>query len=236
MSWSEDIGSVEKSDVMEDHYSKSDDPWGNRERQLYQKVLKYGAQKLFEYYNLYEKDQYPHDIKDDYLGSRDNIYCYDIGAGGGNILDTLIENFPDDKSKIHISGCDISESAIKFLNRHFNNYDKDFHIIDCDKYSNSSPNYYMAHADIITIVDVMYYWNNYRSALDEIWKTIKPGAIVLVADSIIPYQRRSYLKTKSDCKVLEEYTDYTVPMGALNDTGKNRFLKVKIYQKIRSNT
>lgn len=228
------IEAVEKSDVMEKHYSESTDPWGNRERQLYQQVLKYGSQRLFEYYKTEEMNQFPHDNPDDHLGPKDHVYCYDVGAGGGNILDTLIENCPEDLS-IHLSGCDISESAVRFLNSHFQEYDKDFHVIDCEEYLSTNPNYYLSHADIITIVDVMYYWGNkrdYRKSLDEIWDTLKPGAIVLVADSIIPYQRRSYYKSKSNCRVLEEYTDYTIPMGQLNDTNKSRYLKVKIYQKV----
>lgn len=228
------IAAVEKSNVMEEHYAQSNDPWGNRERQLYQKVLKYGAQKLFEYYKLYEMNQYPHDNENDYLGPRDHVYCYDIGAGGGNIIDTLIKNIPNDLT-IHLAGCDISKSAILHLESLFSEFDRGFDVLDCEEYYAKNPDYHMRKADIITIVDVMYYWGNkrdYRITLDEIWKTIKKGAIILVADSIIPYQRRSYFKSKSDCKVLEEYTDYTIPMGSLNNTNKSRYLKVKIYQKI----
>lgn len=215
------IEAVEKSNVMEDHYKESTDPWGNRERQLYQKVLKYGSSQLYKYYS--ETSPHP------------TVRCYDIGCGGGNILDTLLENKPDNL-EIILSGCDISESAIEFLNKHFSGYARDFKVIDCEEYSSNNPDPNLNDADIITIVDVMYYWGNkrdYRKSLDEIWSTLKPGAIVLVADSIIPYQRRSYFKSKSDCKVLEEYTEYCMPMGKLNDTNKNRYLKVKIYQKIK---
>ena len=217
MTWSDSIAAVEKSNVMEEHYAESTDPWGNRERQLYQKVLKYGAQKLFEY-----------------VGEKPIIKLYDVGCGGGNILDTLTENAPIDQ-ELFLSGCDISESAMTFLDEHFKNQSHLFNIIDCEEYSDENPDRCLQDADIITIVDVMYYWGNkrdYRTTLDEIWKSLKHGAVVLVADSIIPYQRRSYFKSKPDCKVLEEYTDYTCPMGSLNNTNKSRYLKVKIYQKL----
>lgn len=223
MSWSSDISSVEKSNVMEEHYAISNDPWGNRERQLYQKVLKYGSKRLFELFNKNNNN------------SRD-VYFYDIGVGGGNVLDTVIEN-RDKNLILHVGGSDISESAINYLyNSHnYDNYDPSFEILDEEEFYAKNENSVLKYADLITIVDVMYYWGSkrdYRTTLDEIWKYIKSGAIVLVADSIIPYQRRSYYKSKSDCKVIEEYTDYTVPMGQLNDTNKQRYLKVKIYQKL----
>lgn len=228
MSWSESIASVEKSDVMEQHYSESNDPWGNRQRQLYQKVLKYGSQKVFEYFNELHKNDY----REDYTPI---VELYDIGCGGGNVLDTLIENAPIE-SRLRLGGCDISESAIKFLDDHFKEYSHKFGLIDCEELSSENPPSGLSSADIVTIVDVMYYWGNkrdYRKTLDEIWNSLPYGCIILVADSIIPYQRRSYFKSKSDCKVLEEYTDYSCPMGQLNDTNKNRYLKVKIYQKVK---
>lgn len=221
MSWSNSIDAVEKSNVMEKHYAESTDPWGNRERQLYQKVLKAGSCKLFEYY---KKDHPASNI----------IKYYDIGVGGGNVLDTVIENCPSNID-LRVGGCDISESAINYLNENYKNNSK-FEVIDCEDYNHDeSFSEELSKADLITIVDVMYYWGSkrdYRTTLDEIWKTIKPGAIILVADSIIPYQRRSYYKNKPDSQLLEEYTDYTVPMGQLNDTNKQRYLKIKIYKKL----
>lgn len=215
------IDAVEKSNVMEQHYQESNDPWGNRRRQLYQKVMKYGATKLYEYFKSNNPD-------------RSDIYYYDVGVGGGNVLDTVIENKPDDIT-LHVGGCDISESAIKYLTENYSSFESKFEVIDCEEYDHKSPSNRLSNADIITIIDVMYYWGSkrdYRKSLDEIWDSLKPGAVILVADSIIPYQRRSYYKSKMDCKVLEEYTDYTVPMGQLNQSNKQRYLKVKIYQKV----
>lgn len=214
------IDKIEKSNVMEDHYSKSVDPWGNRESQTYQKVLKEACIRTFKFL----KDKNP----------KDNYAYYDIGSGGGNVLDTVLENKPQDIN-LELYGCDISESAYKYLkeNYHFSGFD----VIDLEDYNSNDSNQFLHNlnkADLITIVDVMYYFDakrGYKVTLDELWNTFKKGAIIVVADSLIPFQRRSYFKTKSDCTTLDEFTDYTQPVSTFNGN-KNRYLKIKIYQKL----
>ena len=211
-----EIEKIEKSNVMEDHYSQSDDPWGNRKRQLYQTILKEASQRAFKY-----------------LDSSEIIRHYDIGVGGGNILDTIKDNAPSGIT-LYQGGCDISQSAINYINDHYITYCSE--VIDCEEYDpaiNKSSG--MATADLVTIVDVMYYFGekrDYRTTLDKLWETFKSGAVIVVADTIIPYQRRSYFKSKPDCEVLEEFTEYSAPAGQINGTNKNRYLKVKIYRKL----
>ena len=203
---------IEHSDVCEEHYTETIDPWGNREFGRYTNTLR---NAVVDAYNL-------SDAKD--------IKLYDIGCGGGNVLDVWIENKPDDVN-LSLSGCDISETAIKWVNEH---YDGNFEVLDVESYDHNDTDELLANADIISLVDVMYLWGakkHYSKTMDELWETVKPGAIFLVADTLVPYQRRSYLKNKEDSETLEEFTESSTPVGS---SGKfNRYLKVKIYRKMR---
>lgn len=212
----EGIDDVEKSDSMNEHYNKSTDPWHNRERKLYQVVLK---KAMIDSINFTNKSK---------------IMYYDMGAGGGNVIDTAIENTPDN-IKLQVGGCDISQFAIDYLKKQYDD-PSGFDCMDLEDYLyKDNPVPHFSKADLISFIDVMYYFDTkryYKITLDEIWKAIKPGAVVLVADSIIPYQRRSYFKTKEDSELLEEFTEYASPVGRLNNSNKNRYLKVKIYRKL----
>lgn len=211
---------IEKSKDMEKRYAEGgNDSWGNRERQLYQKILKKAVELC------YEKVE---DLKE--------ITVYDVGAGGGNVTDVFVENLPEGKS-LKVRGCDISEKAIEFLGT-LGYKDSQFDLLDLEEYDHDkNKSETIANSDIVSFVDVMYYFGEkrgYKDTLDQIWKTIKPGAIILVADSLVTYQRRSYLKTKEDCETLYEFTDYTVPVSEeVTSAGKHwrRFLKIKIYKK-----
>lgn len=204
------IDVMEHSDVCEEHYIETTDPWGNREFGRYTETLK---KAVLDAYDL--------------VGKKD-VKLYDIGCGGGNVLDVWIDNKPYD-ANLSLSGCDISETAIKWINEH---YEGNFEVLDVENYDHTCPNKFLSEADIISLVDVMYLWGakkHYSKTMDELWDTVKSGAIFLVADTLIPYQRRSYLKNKEDSEVLEEFTESSVPVGS---SGKfNRYLKVKIYKK-----
>ena len=204
------IEPMEHSDVCEEHYVETNDPWGNREFGRYTNTLK---NAVVDIYNLMNKK---------------DINLYDIGCGGGNVLDVWIDNKPD-HVKLNLSGCDISETAINWINER---YEGNFEVLDVESYEHDHPDESLADADIVSLVDVMYLWGakkHYSKTMDELWETIKPGAIFLVADTLIPYQRRSYLKKKEDSEVLEEFTESSMPVGSSDKF--NRYLKVKIYRK-----
>lgn len=214
---------LEKSAVMNQRYENlGEDPWGNRERKLYQKIFKKAAQLAYQHLTIENKV----------------INLYDIGAGGGNVIDVWAENLPDGKV-LRISGCDISEAAIRYLEARYEN--GKFNLIDLEdyKYNETNQDYTdsIGVADIVSIVDVMYYFDakrSYHDTLDEIWKSIKPGAIVVVADNLVRSFRRDYLTKKEDAELLESYTDYTEKIcEETSDSGKkwNRYLKVRIMRK-----
>ena len=194
-----------------DLYKDNDDPWGNRETQRYAKAFHKAA-------------------KDAILATgKDVVRVFDIGCGGANIIDGFINACPEG-IELRLGGCDISEDSINWINER---YDGDFITYDIEDFDSENPIHEIVDADLISIVEVAYYWDvkkRYTKTFDEIWKAIEPGTIVLVADSLIPYQRRSYLGTKEDCEIVEEFTDYTEPIS--NNGRSNKYLKVKIYKKV----
>lgn len=212
---------LEKSKDMQARYAMGEDPWGNRERKLYQKIFKKATELAYKY-----------------LDKSDTINLYDIGCGGGNILDVWVENLPD-YCNLNISGCDISQDAINFLNIRYPNsvFDK----VDLEEYSSKVPLYNLAHADIISIVDVMYYFSRrpYQVTLDELLDTIHSGAIIVVADNQVRSFQRDYYGKKDNVEVLESYTDYTEPVCVEESVCSNgsirkwhRHLHVRIYRKL----
>lgn len=218
---------LEKSAAMENRYaSLGEDPWGNRERQLYQKIFKKATELAYEYIPGYDEADADGKVR---------VNLYDIGAGGGNVIDVWMENCPENFA-LNIYGCDISETAIAFLEKRY--ADSRFDLIDLEEYDcKSEPLANMASADIVSIVDVMYYFDvkrDYKETLDHIWDTLKSGAIVVVADNLVRHFRRDYFKKKEDCKVLEEFTDFTEKIcEETSESGRkwNRYLKIRIYQK-----
>lgn len=219
---------LEKSAQMENRYaSLGEDPWGNRERQLYQKIFKKATELAY---------QHLPEFKDVDADGKVRINLYDIGAGGGNVIDVWRENLPDNMS-LNICGCDISETAISFLEKRY--VDSKFDLVDLEEYDNTKSSLLnMAAADIVSIVDVMYYFDvkrDYKETLDHIWSTLRPGAIVVVADNLVRHFRRDYFKKKEDCMVLEEFTDFTEKIcEETSESGRkwNRYLKIRIFKKI----
>lgn len=218
---------IEKSADMEKRYEGGIDTWGNRERKLYQKILKKGVQYCF-----------------DECHNDESIICwFDIGAGGGNVWDTIEENIPSGV-KLFLKGCDISPVAIEHLQTRGNFRDDVDHeaiLVDLEEYDHSEVSILrdrLNHANIVSLIDVAYYFGEkrpWKNTMDEIWESLSAGTVVIVADSLIPYQRRSYFSTKDDCICLHDYTDYTVPVSdEVREDGRkwHRYLKVKIYMKV----
>lgn len=215
---------IEKSKDMERRYEEGIDTWGNRERRLYQSIFKKAVDlvKL----ELHDPGEYN---------------WFDVGCGGGNIWDTVLENSDPDIT-FTVSGCDIVLKAVEdLMTRYSETVRKDVFVCDLETEHHtgalSKLGFAFMRSDVISFVDVLYYLGekrDYRETLDELWSMIPTGCIVICADSLIPYQRRSYFKKKPDCTLLHSYTDYTEPVSEeVNPTGRkwHRYLKVMIYKK-----
>lgn len=215
---------LEKASDMAQRYSNgNEDPWGNRASQLYQRIFKKATELSYSH-----------------LGKSGEIRLYDIGCGGGNIIDTWVENKPEG-STIKVTGCDISPDAINYLLARYP--DGEFDCVDLEEYNCNDPLENLAKADVVSIVDVMYYFDakrHYGITVDQIWDTIKPGAIVVVADNLVRSFRRDYLGKKDNCETLDSYTEDSEPVSTEQSisetTGKvrtwHRYLKVRIYRKL----
>lgn len=222
---------IEKSADMEKRYEGGIDTWGNRERQLYQKIFKAAVEKIKGY--LGESYRITNGVP---------VYEWvDIGCGGANILDTIVEN-QDDKHQWSLRGCDLSKVAIEDVKQRYP--DGKFFTLDLEEYpdftdeSHQDFTDYLNSADVVSIVDVAYYFGDkrpWKDTMKAIWRSIRPGAIVVVCDSLIPYQRRTYYNTLKDSELLEAYTDYTERVSVeVREDGHewHRYFKVMIYRKL----
>lgn len=218
---------IEKSADMEKRYEGGIDTWGNRERQLYQKIFKSAVDKIKGYLNPNPTNEV--------------IYNWvDVGCGGANILDTIVEN-EDQFYGWKLYGCDLSQVALKDVRERYP--DGKFMPVDLEEYPDKDNKChdefrdYLRGADVVSIVDVAYYFGEkrpWKDTMKAIWDDIRPGAIVVVADSLIPYQRRSYFRTMEDSALLSLYTDYTEKVSTeTRGDGRewHRYLKVLIYRK-----
>lgn len=211
---------IQKSKEMEDIYSV-DDPWSNKARGLYNVLGKRMLDEVIKYL------KYP-----------EFTWC-DIGCGGGNLFDGITYCAKSTElCNWKFTGVDSSQNAIDFLKKDPRYIDVVIQKMDMQDFkSTDDMTPIWSNADIISFVEVTYYYDrvDHRTAMTEFWKSLKPGQIVIVADSLIPYQYRDFLRTMSDSEMLSSYTDYSMPVSTnnINKSGKQwtRWLKVRIYRK-----
>jgi hypothetical protein len=97
------------------------------------------------------------------------------------------------------------------------------------------------------MVDFLQYLGHKRSngkynrgryvTFDVIWSEIAVGALVIIADGSIPYQFRDYPKKLRDSRLLEAWTDYTMPTITRDPSvprSTNRYHKYRVYQKVEA--
>jgi SAM-dependent methyltransferase len=206
---------------MEDLYADNLDPWQNGKRGLYNVLMRQLVSKIALH-----------------LTTR-RVEWHDIGAGGGNVLRGIELNRSEIVPGIifDYAGVDLSPTAVSAIldSREFG---FKFEQADLEEYIYDPTNPPLwSSADIISWIEVLYYFGDkrpWKQSFEEFWKGVKPGAIVIVADSLIPYQYRDYLKKHEGAELLDEYTDYTQAVHIeTRADGRNwtRWLKVRVYRK-----
>lgn len=207
---------IQRASEMEDLYANDIDPWGNARRGLYNILMK----------ELVEKVESHTD--------KESLEWCEIGAGGANVMRGIKHNAT---LPINFTGVDLSETAIKALIED-TDFGNEFYQMDLETYIHDPEDPPVWNtADVISWIEVLYYFGDKRPwkiSFDEFWKGVKPGAIVIVADSLIPYQYRDYLKKASDAILLESYTDQSIAVSKeKRDNGSEwtRWLKVRVYRK-----
>lgn len=200
----------EKSDTMEERYSRDIDTWRNKNR--YDDIVKDLVQKVEDNIEL------------------DKFKWIDLGCGPGWVVDSFRKA---SKKDIEFYGCDISETAIKYgiENKLIN---PDSYVGDLNTLKSDEEKFY--NYEVVSLVDVMYYLGgsgirDWHDTAKSIWDNMKPGTILVVADCLVRFQYREIWKKFDGCQILEEYTEYVKPV-CYSDDGKRRNLKVKIYKKI----
>jgi hypothetical protein len=210
---------IQRASDMEDLYANNPDPWNNGGRGLYNILMKELVDRMQKYLE--------HNV---------TVWC-DIGAGGANVLRGIELHQKQYDKELQYSGVDLSAAAVKQLNES-GEFGTDFVQMDLEEYVYDPENPPVWNdAAIISWIEVLYYFGDkrpWKESFEEFWKGVRPGSIVIVADSLIPYQYRDYLKKHEEAELLEEYTDYSHEVSIEKRAdGKTwtRWLKVRIYRK-----
>ena len=212
----------EKSSSMEDKYSKSPDPWKNGERGIYYPMMEKLISELFV---------------DDLVGFTNFLWC-DIGCGGGNVGKAIHKACKDRNKSFNMYGIDISHSAIEYLQQDPENPYDVLRCLDIETLDDEEAISIFNKMDVISMIEMMYYLGEkkpWKKTIDTIWNALHPGTIVVIADGLISYQYRDYLKNKEDAELIVYYTDMETPVcREISDNGRewNRYLKVRIYKKL----
>lgn len=200
----------EKSDTMEERYSRDIDTWGNKGR--YDEIVKNLVSKVEGHLQQGE------------------FKWIDLGCGPGWVVDSLRKA---SKKIIEFYGCDISDTAIKYgiENKLIN---PDSYVGDLNTLKSDENKFHKYEA--VSLIDVMYYLGgsgtrDWHDTAKAIWDNMKPGTILVVADCLVRFQYREIWKKFEGCQILDEYTEYVKPVYITED-GKRRNLKIKIYKKI----
>ena len=177
-------------------YEESQDPWGNKETGIYKRILKPFIEVLDKHLN----------------NVPDPIKVYDLGAGGGNIVDAL--NYLSSKD-LHIDGCDVSQKAVDYLNA---TYLGSFNTVDLETFlstEDSKTKEKLSSSDVVTFIDVIYYMNRkryYKDTVMEIWKALKPGALLFYGDNLRRFQYRQFIKDLPNAELILDLCNYDEPV------------------------
>lgn len=202
--------SKEKSDTMEERYTRNIDTWGNKDR--YDDIVQNLVSKVEKYIN------------------ENSVKWLDLGSGPGWVVDSLRKSARKD---IVFSGYDISETAIRYGidNNLLNSDSKVFDLNDLKFGEKAFYNF-----KVVSLIDVMYYLGgsgirDWHETARAIWDNLAQGSILVVADCLVRFQYREFWKSLDGCEILEDYIEYSKPVY-VTDNGNRRNLKVKIYRKM----
>lgn len=210
------------SEYMEKFYSESDDPWGNKGK----------------YINWFSGIESQLDV-----GSR--VQLVDIGCGGGHVLEGLVSNLSKLETDIKLTGVDISQSAIDYLNKDERFIDLLSEPFQCKSITDEDykvPVSKDGRVTVYSMVDVLYYIRSYdwHQVARRIMDQVPVGSYVVVADSLRRPQYRYYYRDKYKP---EEYGIEVVDYGKsetpvseeVTESGRifRRWLNWVVYRKVQ---
>lgn len=211
------------SSQMIDAYDRDLDVWGNGETRIFEKVVPSLMQMLETSTSL---------------TMHQSVKWCDLGCGPGYFLDAVVK-YPGDY-RIHPSGCDISKKAVEHCKTLWPDddgccfssfYQADLDIIDKEGQDRDTVQQLVRSAEIVSLIDVLYYLVDYRRTFDALWQMLDPGTVVVISDVNIRYHRRVYPKKFSDALHLASWADATVPMVKASAEMTSRYMKYAVYMK-----
>lgn len=154
----------------------------------------------------------------DSIGATNLSRVYEVQAGHGHMIDLLREVFKlyDIDPKIYAT--ELNEKLSASLNNIYG------HLVQQEVNSDV-----LANVDLVVIAEATSTIPHWKKYVDTIVQSLKKGAYVLVMDSAVSSNYRSYLKTVSEVRLADEFTFKDAP--AYKDRqGRNRLLKARLYQ------
>lgn len=221
--------------TMLEAYRLDLDFWGNGERKLYHIVTRSLANFLID--NVTS------------VGGNTMVFWCDIGCGPGYFLEGMRETLrkpgfdvvgsPNETSRpgpvLIPSGVDVSPEALQRCRQVFQL--DDFIEVNLDTYKRSEGNLVMPwiNADVVSFIDTLQYFKNYRRTFNEILEGLQTGTVIVVADGMVRSNLRDYPGTLDNVAAIGSWTDYSTPVTP-RDPGdphsKNRYLKYRVYRKM----
>lgn len=213
--------------TMLEAYRLDLDFWGNGERRLYHTVTKSLAEFLVKSVSS---------VRDSTM-----VFWCDVGCGAGFFLEGMSETLRAQGPLLIPSGVDISPEALRRC-RMVVPYaavesTTDFMEVNLDDYKRGEGNSVMPwiNADVVSFIDTLQYFKNYRQTFKEIWDGLKVGTVVVVADGMVRSNLRDFPASLDDAAQIGSWTDYSVavtPRDPNEKLSKNRYLKYRIYRKM----
>jgi ubiquinone/menaquinone biosynthesis C-methylase UbiE len=107
----------------------------------------------------------------DELEIRDNLKILDVGFGNGYLATRIMK-----KGKCYLEGIDISEDMVKKATANNRKYveagNMKFKLGDC-----CSMDYQDGSFDVVTTMNTIYFWEDTRKGMSEIYRVLKSGGV-----------------------------------------------------------
>ena len=215
------VGQVGDRLTMLEAYRRDLDFWGNGERKLYHTLTKSLSKFLAENVGP---------VRDNAM----HFWC-DIGCGAGFFLEGLCETMRAEGPLVIPSGVDVSPEALTRCRTLWPH--GEFVEVDLDKYKRLEGNMTMPwiNADVVSFIDTLQYFKNYRETFKEIYDGLQVGTIIVVADGMVRSNLRDFPKSMDSVACVGEWIDYSTPVtprDPSNPKSKQQHLKYRVYRKL----
>lgn len=214
------VDKYETDEYTETFYQNSPDPWDNKGKYV----------KWFE------------GLVNEKLERKPSVFLYDIGCGGGHVLEGLVSEFSKISEDIKLTGVDISPTAIDYLNKDERFTDLLSEPFQCKSITDEDYNLSLSvistaksrDMSVFSIVDTFYYIRSeskWRAAADKLAQQVPEDSYILVADSAGSKAYRDYYLNSPELVKVGE-GESTTPVVPASKGHRAKYLKWSIYRKL----